>query len=164
MRPRPAPAVPGHPASRDVGPGSPALEGVAAAPSVSLAVQGAGPGQVDALVEQLVTASLLEADTSGVRTRFRFHEPVRQYAAGRLADAGEENLARSRHAGAFLARAEAIEPMLFAPRAGQQCDLLEFDRSDHDAALGWFLSCGAVAEAQRLAAALYFFWYTRGWS
>jgi predicted ATPase/DNA-binding CsgD family transcriptional regulator len=122
-----------------------------------------GPGQVDALVEQLVTASLLEADTSGVRTRFRFHEPVRQYAAVRLADAGEENLARSRHAGAFLARAEAIEPMLFAPRAEQQCDLLEFDRSDHDAALGWFLSCGAVAEAQRLAAALYFSWYTRGW-
>jgi predicted ATPase len=40
-----------------------------------------GSGQVGALVEQLVTASLLEADTSGVRTRFRFHEPVRQYAA-----------------------------------------------------------------------------------
>ena len=122
-----------------------------------------GPGQVDALVEQLVTASLLEADTSGIRTRFRFHEPVRQYAGARLADAGEEDLARSLHAGAFLARAEAIEPMLFAPRAEQQCDLLEFDRSDHDAALGWYLSCGAVAEAQRLAAALYFFWYTRGW-
>ena len=25
------------------------------------------------------------------------------------------------------------------------------------------MSCGAAAEAQRLAAALYFFWYTRGW-
>ena len=40
---------------------------------------------------------------------------------------------------------------------------LQFDRPDHDAALGWFLSCGAAGEAQRLAAALYFFWYTRGW-
>jgi predicted ATPase/DNA-binding CsgD family transcriptional regulator len=122
-----------------------------------------GTGQVGVLVEQLVTASLLEADTSGTRTRFRFHEPVRQYAAAHLADAGEEDLVRWRHARAFLARAEAIEPLLFAPRAEQQCDLLEFDRPDHDAALGWFLSCGATAEAQRLAAALYFFWYTRGW-
>ena len=25
------------------------------------------------------------------------------------------------------------------------------------------MSCGAAGEAQRLAAALYFFWYTRGW-
>jgi non-specific serine/threonine protein kinase len=123
----------------------------------------AGAGRVGALVEQLVTASLLEADTSGTRTRFRFHEPVRQYAAAQLAEAGEEDLARWRHARAFLARAEAIEPMLFAPRAEEQCDLLEFDRPDHDAALSWFLSCGAVTEAQRLAAALYFFWYTRGW-
>jgi len=122
-----------------------------------------GTSQVGVLVEQLVTASLLEADTSGARTRFRFLEPVRQYAAARLADAGEEDLARWRHARAFLARAEAIEPLLFAPRAEEQCDLLEFDRPDHDAALGWFLSCGAAAEAQRLAAALYFFWYTRGW-
>jgi predicted ATPase/DNA-binding CsgD family transcriptional regulator len=125
--------------------------------------QPVGADQVGALVEQLVTASLLEADTSGTRTRLRFHEPVRQYAAARLSDAGEEDLARWRHARAFLARAEAIEPMLFAPQAEQQCDLLEFDRPDHDAALGWFLSCGAAAEAQRLAAALYFFWYTRGW-
>jgi predicted ATPase len=122
-----------------------------------------GADRVGALVEQLATASLLEADTSGTRTRFRFHEPVRQYAAACLADAGEEDLAQWRHARAFLARAEAIEPMLFAPQAELQCDLLEFDRSDHDAALGWFLSRGAAAEAQRLATALYFFWYTRGW-
>jgi predicted ATPase/DNA-binding CsgD family transcriptional regulator len=122
-----------------------------------------GGSQVAVLVEQLVTASLLEADTSGARTRFRFHEPVRQYAAARLADAGEEDLARWRHAQVFLARAEATEPMLFAPQAEQHCDLLEFDRPDHDAALGWFLSCGAAGDAQRLAAALYFFWYTRGW-
>ena len=122
-----------------------------------------GADRVGALVEQLVTASLLEADTSGTRTRFRFLEPVRQYAAARLAEAGEEDLARWRHARAFLARAEAIEPLLFAPKAEQHCDLLELDRPDHDAALGWFLSCGAAGEAQRLAAALYFFWYTRGW-
>jgi predicted ATPase/DNA-binding CsgD family transcriptional regulator len=122
-----------------------------------------GAGPVGSLVEQLVTASLLEADTSGARTRFRFLEPVRQYAAARLADAGEQDWARWRHARAFLARAETIEPMLFEPKAEQHCDLLELDRPDHDAALGWFLSRGAVGEAQRLAAALYFFWYTRGW-
>jgi predicted ATPase/DNA-binding CsgD family transcriptional regulator len=123
----------------------------------------AGAGQVGTLVGQLVTASLLEADTSGTRTRFRFLEPVRQYAAARLADAGEEHLARWRHARAFLDRAETMEPMLFEAGAERHCDLLELDRPDHDAALGWFLSGGAAGEAQRLAAALYFFWYTRGW-
>jgi predicted ATPase/DNA-binding CsgD family transcriptional regulator len=128
-------------------------------------VAGAQPvedGQVGALVGELVTSSLLEADTGGTRTRFRFNEPVRQYAAARLADAGEESLARWRHARGFLARAEAAEPMLFAPQAEQQCDLLEFDRPDHDAALDWLLASGAAEDAQRLAAALYFFWYTRG--
>jgi DNA-binding CsgD family transcriptional regulator/tetratricopeptide (TPR) repeat protein len=120
-------------------------------------------GEVGALVGQLVTSSLLEADISGARTRFRFHEPVRQYAAARLAEAGEGDLAQWRHARAFLTRAEAIEPMLFGPEAQQHCDLLELDRPDHDAALGWFLAHGAAEEAQRLAAALYFFWYTRGW-
>ena len=118
--------------------------------------------QVGALVEQLVTASLLEADTSGARTRFRFNEPVRQYAAARLADAGEADLARRRHARAFLARAEVVEPLLFAPQAEQHCDLLEFDRPDHDAAMDWLLASRAAEDAQRLAAALYFFWYTRG--
>ena len=120
-------------------------------------------GQVGPVVGQLVAASLLEADISGSRTRFRFLEPVRQYAAARLADAGEEDVARWRYARAFLARAEAIEPMLFEPKAEHYCDLLELDRPDHDAALGWFLSRGAAGEAQRVAAALYFFWYTRGW-
>jgi predicted ATPase/DNA-binding CsgD family transcriptional regulator len=133
-----------------------AAKEVAGAPPV-------GAGQVGSLLGQLVTASLLEADTSGTKTRFRFLEPVRQYAAARLADAGEEDLVRWRHARAFLTRAEAIEPMLFEPKAEQHCDLLELDRPDHDAALGWFLFCGAAGEAQRLAAALYFFWYTRGW-
>ncbi len=47
------------------------------------------PDQVGPLVGQLVTASLLEADTGGTRTRFRFLEPVRQFAAAGLADAGE---------------------------------------------------------------------------
>jgi len=129
-------------------------------------VAGAPPvddGEVGALVGQLVTASLLEADTSGARTRFRFHEPVRQYAAARLTEAGEGDLAPWRHARAFLTRAEAIGPMLFGPEAEQHCDLLELDRPDHDTALGWLLAHGAAEEAQRLAAALYFFWYTRGW-
>jgi len=129
-------------------------------------VAGAPPvraGQVGSLLAELVSASLLESDTSATRTRFRFLEPVRQYAAARLADAGERDSARWRHASAFLARAESVEPLLFAPNAEKHCDLLELDRPDHDAALGWLLSCGAAEEAQRLAAALYFFWYTRGW-
>jgi hypothetical protein len=61
----------------------------------------------------------------------------------------------------FWPRAE-VEPLLFAPQAEQHCELLEFDRPDHDAAMDWLLASGAAEDAQRLAAALYFFWYTRG--
>src|SRR5204862_4293522 len=86
----------------------------------------------------------------------------RQFASARRADPGESDLARRRHARAFLARAEVVEPMLFAPQAGPHCDVLEFDRPDHDAAMDWLLASGAVEDAQRLAAALYFFWYTHG--
>jgi predicted ATPase/DNA-binding CsgD family transcriptional regulator len=119
-------------------------------------------GRVAGLVEQLVTASLLEADTAGTWTRFRFSEPVRQYAAARLVDAGEEELVGWRHARFYLVRAESIEPSLFEAQAEHHFDLLELDRPDHEAALGWFLASGAVEDGQRLAAALYFFWYTRG--
>jgi predicted ATPase/DNA-binding CsgD family transcriptional regulator len=127
-----------------------------------------GTGAIDALevaglLGSLVDKSLVVAEPNGTALRYRLLETIRLFAAERLADAGEEDLVRWRHARVFLARAEAIEPLLFEPKAEEHCDLLELDRPDHDAALGWLLSCGAAGEAQRLAAALYFFWYTRGW-
>ena len=48
----------------------------------------------------------LVAETAAGGTRYRLLETIRQYAAGRLAEAGEAEQARRRHAEAFLALAE----------------------------------------------------------
>ena len=53
-------------------------------------------------------ASLLVADTGGPAARFRLLEPVRQYAAGHLAGAHDEDEVRRRHALYVLRRAEWI--------------------------------------------------------
>ena len=57
----------------------------------------------------LVDKSLLTVDTAG-RARFRLLDTIRQYAAGKLLDAGEEAASRFRHATYFADRfAEAAE-------------------------------------------------------
>jgi hypothetical protein len=58
------------------------------------------------LVDQLASKSLLVAEPAAGGTRYRMLETIRQYAAGRLAEAGEAEQAKGRHAGAFLALAE----------------------------------------------------------
>ena len=103
------------------------------------------------LVDALASKSLAVADTAGGQTRYRLLETVRQYAAGRLAEAGNAGRARRRHAEAFLALTE------------RQRDLAVLAR-EHDnfrAALGWSLSRDS-GTGPRLARALGGFWLARG--
>ena len=58
------------------------------------------------LVDLLAGKSLVVGEPAAGGTRYRLLETIRQYAAGRLAEAGEAEQARGRHAGAFLALAE----------------------------------------------------------
>jgi predicted ATPase len=51
------------------------------------------------LLEQLIERSLLTRILGGARPRFRLLEPVRQYAAERLGEAGERNALDQRHLG-----------------------------------------------------------------
>ena len=50
------------------------------------------------IIDLLVSKSLVVADAVGGGTRYRLLETVRQYAAERLAEAGEAENARRRHA------------------------------------------------------------------
>ena len=59
------------------------------------------------LVGRLVERSLVVADLDEGETRYRLLETVRQYAAERLAEAGETDETRRAHALAFLSLAEA---------------------------------------------------------
>ena len=51
------------------------------------------------VVDRLAAKSLAVAETAAGGTRFRLLETIRQYAAGRLAEADEDGQARRRHAG-----------------------------------------------------------------
>ena len=86
---------------------------------------GAGDGlareDVLDLLARLVEQSLVIAEEQeDGATRYRLLEPLRQYAAERLAEAGEVDAIGDRHAAHFLALAEAAAPHLRGPQPSAQ--------------------------------------------
>jgi predicted ATPase len=103
------------------------------------------------LIDRLVAKSLIGARPVPGGTRYQMLETVRQYAAGRLADAGDNYPAMSRHATAFLRLAERERDL----------HVLAREHDNFRAALDWCLSEGHQ-DGPRLAAALGNFWLARG--
>jgi len=114
-------------------------------------------------LDSLVNRSLVLADEIDEgEGRYRLLETVRQYASERLATAGEEGRTRDRHLTYFLALAEAAEPEL---RGSEQTRWLAQLDGEHDnlrAALSWARKEADPEKWLRLAAALWRFWYVRG--
>jgi predicted ATPase len=102
------------------------------------------------LVDQLASKSLVVAEPGPGGTRYRLLETIRQYAADRLAEAGEAEQARRRHAAAFLQLAERE----------RQLPVLLSEQDNFRAALGHTLSGGGET-GPRLARALGGFWLAR---
>src|SRR3984957_9891743 len=100
------------------------------------AVEGVcGGGDIEAfdgadLLGSLVDKSLVVAEPAGGALRYRLLETIRQFAAERLAEAGEEATAAAAaaHSRYFLALAEAAGPHLSGP--GQGCWFARLD-TDH---------------------------------
>jgi predicted ATPase/DNA-binding SARP family transcriptional activator len=103
------------------------------------------------LVDQLVSKSLVVAEPAAGGTRYRLLETIRQYAAGRLAEAGEAAQARARHAEAFLRLAEEEHELAVLAR----------EQDNFRAALDYTLAGGSQT-GPRLARALGGFWLARG--
>jgi len=103
------------------------------------------------VVDRLVGKSLVAAEPGEDGTRYRLLETVRQYAADRLAETGEAEAARRRHALAFLSLAERE----------RRSAVLSADCDNFRAALGWALSAADLA-GPRLACALGDYWLGRG--
>ena len=103
------------------------------------------------MVDQLVSKSLVVAEPAWGGTRYRLLETIRQYAAEVLAESGETDRARRRHAAEFLRLAETErEPAV-----------LLREQDNFRAALEHTLSGGSQA-GPRLARALGGFWLARG--
>jgi predicted ATPase/DNA-binding SARP family transcriptional activator len=116
------------------------------------AVAGATIGELRALVEK----SLLRAAGRG---RFTLHELLRQYAAEKLAAAGEAEATARRHFEAYLALAEAVEPQLFGSEQPTWLERLEQEWDNLRAALMWGSGGDRDRDAfVRLILALSWFW------
>jgi predicted ATPase/DNA-binding SARP family transcriptional activator len=118
------------------------------------------PATTIAVLGRLVDASLVEVDTEGT-TRYRMLEPVRQYAIGRLAEAGEERTVRDLHADHFAAIARRVR---LATSTDSQLDLFvvaDRERPNLRAAHEWSVATGDVDRAAAIVGDLVWWWLTR---
>jgi predicted ATPase/DNA-binding CsgD family transcriptional regulator len=116
------------------------------------------------LLSGLVDKSLVVAGTgTGGAVRYRMLEPLRRYAIEKLEQSEEVDEVRDRHAAFFLALAEEAEPELEGSRQGAWSDRLEGEHDNLRAALSWLLAGRRTEQALRLGAALWRFWFTRGY-
>ncbi|MEV7098520.1 LuxR C-terminal-related transcriptional regulator [Amycolatopsis sp. NPDC051045] len=115
-----------------------------------------GPAVLPAL-GRLVDKSLVLAEGG----RYRLLETLREYAAARLAEAGETTAARDHHLDHYLALAEAAEPELDRDKDAWRARV-EPERDNLRAALEWGLAQDDASRGRRLAAAVAWLWNLRG--
>ena len=108
-------------------------------------------------VESLVDQSLLKA----VDDRFLMLETIREFAAERLRDAGEEEEVGLRHAHFYLARLEEIEPVLRGPRTLEFLGWYDAETQNTWTALETLLVAGESELAFRLSDLLTSYWIAR---
>jgi len=109
-----------------------------------------------------VAKSQVVTGEHGDEVRYGFLESIREYAAEKLREAGEEADLRERHGAWMLTLAERAERGLRGPQAVRWLDRLEHERENVRAALGWYVERGEPEIGLCLAAALTRFWMVRG--
>jgi DNA-binding SARP family transcriptional activator len=120
--------------------------------------------RIDAEVVDLVAALVDKSLVMAVgehEVRYQLLETVRAYAAGRLAEAGEEHRARAAHAEFFLALAERAEPELCSSDQLVWLHRMTAEHGNFSAALRHVIAAGDAASALRFVGALAWFWITR---
>ncbi len=126
----------------------------------------AGGGEVERyqVLDQLsllVDKSLVVADDSGGRTRYRLLETVRQYALEKLGESGEADAVRSRHRDHYTSLAAVLD----APADRdyeQRVDQAEIEIDNLRAAFGWSRENSDIELALTQASSLQPLWTTRG--
>jgi predicted ATPase/class 3 adenylate cyclase/DNA-binding CsgD family transcriptional regulator len=128
------------------------------------AVAGSGDVQRYQVLDQLtllVDKSLVVADDTGGRTRYRLLETVRQYALEKLGESGEADAVRSRHRDYYTAMAAVLD----APAGRdyeQRLEQAEIEIDNLRAAFGWSRENSAIELALALASSLQPLWEARG--
>lgn len=113
------------------------------------------------LLTALTEKSLLRAEGDSA-PRYRMMGTIKEYAAQRLAEAGESEPARHAHLAYFTDLAETAEPHL---RRAEQLEWLAVLDADHDniaAAVRGALASGDAQATMRLAAGCGWYWWLAG--
>ena len=133
---------------------------------IERAVVERGPVEPDQVLELLTTLtekSLLVAAPSGTAApRYRMLGTIKEYAAQRLAEAGESDPARRAHLAHFTDLSATVEPRL---RRADQLQGLATLAAEHDhigAAMRGALAAGETRAAMRLAACAGWYWWLSG--
>jgi predicted ATPase/class 3 adenylate cyclase/DNA-binding CsgD family transcriptional regulator len=127
-------------------------------------IAGVGDVQRYQVLDQLsllVDKSLVVADDTGSRTRYRLLETVRQYAQEKLGESGEADAVRTRHRDYYTALAAAVD----APAGTdyeQRLEQAELEIDNLRAAFGWSCENSDTALALTLASSLQPLWISRG--
>ncbi|WP_231988571.1 LuxR C-terminal-related transcriptional regulator [Mycobacterium sp. 1274761.0] len=109
----------------------------------------------------LVDKSLVVAENTSGRTRYRLLETVRQYALEKLGESGEANDVRLRHRDHYVSEADALNH----PERPDYLEHLERINGDIDnlrAAFAWSLEADDVETALRLASSMFPVWQDGG--
>ncbi|MEU7876035.1 BTAD domain-containing putative transcriptional regulator [Dactylosporangium sp. NPDC049140] len=123
--------------------------------------EGVEPEQVLELLTALTEKSLLVI-AAGDAPRYRMLGTIKEYAAQRLAEAGEEDLARRAHLACCIELAETADPHL---RRAEQLEWLAILEAEHDnigAAMRGALAAGDAHAAMRLGAGAGWYWWLAG--
>ena len=126
----------------------------------ALRVGGLGEATLDVLTA-LVEKSLLVA-VPGDPSRYRMLETIREYAARRLDEAGEQPAVEAAHTALVVELVETAEPRLRRTDQLEWVARLRAETDDVAAVLRRAVAAGDAATAQRLVAASAWFWLIRG--
>ena len=114
-------------------------------------------------VESLLSNHLLRTERmAGGEPRFGLLETIREYALERLAERGDGEAVRRRHAGFYALLAEQAEPELRGPQQLSWAQRLDADLPNIRAALTWAAASGETESGLRIGAALWRFWHMQG--
>jgi hypothetical protein len=102
------------------------------------------------LVSSLVARSLVVADDSGPDTRYRLLETIRQYGVEHLAEAGESQTVRGRHADYYISFAAKVTPQIFGPAPLEWGARLAAEHDNFHTAMGFALASRDLEQSMAL--------------
>jgi predicted ATPase/class 3 adenylate cyclase len=117
---------------------------------------------LDGLTSLVDQSLVLRTEPTAGQPRFSMLETIREFGLERLAEDGDLEQVRRRHAEHFLGLAVAAEPHLTGADQGEWLDRCDLEQANLRAALQWAADAGQTARAQEAAGALWRFWQQRG--